>query len=114
MILIEDDVQSVARDLQAISDDLHLHYDAVQDIWVVMQDRDDEETLVTTASTLDQRVVHRVRQVCSPGYDLAAELERVEAEADAEQDRRRREMAGEVGERLSHAVRTDLGVKRNF
>jgi hypothetical protein len=114
MVLIEDDVQNVARDLQAISDDLHLHFDAAQDLWVVMQDRDGTETLVTTTRELDQRLVHRVRQVCSPSYDLAGELERVEAQADRQEAQKRSERAGEVGERLAHAFRTDLGEKRNF
>lgn len=114
MVLIEDDVQNVARSLQDISDDLYLHYDGIQGIWVVMQDRDGVETLVTTSRELDQRLVQRCREVCSPGYDLAGEIERAQAEADAEHDRGLSERLADGSERLAHAFRKDFGVKRNF
>jgi hypothetical protein len=114
MVLIDDDVQNVARDLQQISDDLFLHYDAAQDIWVVMQDKDGWETFVTSARELDQRLVQRVRQVCSPGYDLAGEVERAQADADAEHDRVQRDRFGEASDQLAHALRVDFGVKKNF
>lgn len=113
-IAIDDDVQGVARDLLAIDPSLRLHYDPHGEYYVVKQlvtERDGTvtEKLVTTALELDQRIVHRVRQIAHPSYDYAAELDRVDAAADRERDRRQAELVGPMAERLAHALRKDLG-----
>lgn len=108
-VLVDDDVAGVAQDLRAIDPSLRLHLDVEQQVYVVSQVLQGREHLVTTSQTCDQRLVARVRQVASPGYNLADELEAAEAAANREQDRLRREWVGEIGERLAHALRKDLG-----
>lgn len=117
MVAISDDVQGVARDLQDIDASLRLFRAEDDDLWVVWQDKDHpdgstSENLVTTMTgALDKRLVARVRQITSGDYDLALELERVEAQDQREQDHKRRESVGPVAERLLHAMHKDLGVK---
>lgn len=110
LVLIEEDVQDIARDLQRIDPSLFLFFSPDEEFWVVMQKVGDEEQLVTTTRDLDRRLVDRVRQVCSPGYDLIGELERLEAQAERDADHARRESLGDGAERLAHALRKDLGL----
>jgi hypothetical protein len=115
-IVVDDDVQNVARDLRAIRGTLVLEFDPVEEIWIVydrqtLEDGSEQEDLVTTSLTCDQRLVQRVREVASPGYDLVAELDKVEARADRAQDEAFREQVGDAGEKLAWALRKDLGVQ---
>lgn len=107
-VLVTEDVQNVATDLAALGD-FHLHYDPVEELYVVMQVHDGTEKLVTSARECDQRIVARVRQITAPGYDLAGELERAEREADMENVHELSELMGDRAERLGHALRKDLG-----
>jgi hypothetical protein len=59
-------------------------------------------------------VLRDARKYTNPGYDLAAELEKLEDQRDREFDHEQRERTGEAAERLAHAVRVDLGEKRHF
>ena len=113
-VLVADDVQGVANALQEVSDELHLFYDTEQALWIVeqhtpMPDGSVKESLVTTALDLDHRLVHRIREVCAPGYDLAAEIERAEKSARDAHEHARREQLGDIAERLAFAFQKDLG-----
>jgi hypothetical protein len=117
MVAVDRGPHDVATKLHAISDELRLHYDPHGDLWVVTQHRSNpdgsvSEHLVTTARVCDDRLVARVAQVASPGYDLAAELERSERQADAAHQARQGERIGDASERLAHALRKDFGVQR--
>lgn len=112
-VMVTDDVQGVANALLEVSDELRLVYDTEQALWIVeqhtpMPDGSIRESLVTTALDLDHRIVAVCREVCSPGYDLAAEIDKSEAKAQADQEHARREAVGEHAERLAHALKKDL------
>ncbi len=112
-IEIEDDVQSVAGELRELDPSLHLRYSESGRYFVVYQKLEDgSEQLVTTAKQLDKRLVKKVRRLVHASYDLAEELERGDAEADREAERRFSEDLGPAAERLRHAVRKDIGSKR--
>lgn len=118
MMIVENDVGNVATDIQAISDDLRLSYNERGDYFVVYQVIElpngyVKEHLVTTSKTCDPRLVQRVREITSDAYNFAEEMEKQDAKADKEHDARMREKVGEKGERLSHALRKDLGVEKD-
>lgn len=115
LVYVDDDVCNVAKTLRAVDPSLRLAYNEVGEYYVVYQTlADGSEHLVTTAQELDQRLVHRVAEVCSPGYDAGRELDLLHDVADAEHERHFHQRTGEVGERLAHAIRSDLNIKRNF
>jgi hypothetical protein len=122
-IEIADDVQGVARSLREIDDRFRLRADLdhVQQLvgWTVelhtpQPDGSVEEHFVGAYRELDHRVLRDARKYTNPNYDLAAELEALEDKRDRDFEHEQRERTGEVAERLAHAVRTDLGEKRNF
>lgn len=114
MVAVDHGPHDVAARLREISDELVLHFDPYENLWVVSQrqaqgDGSVKETLVTTATECDARLVARVEQIASPGYRLADELDAVEAAADREAEQRRRETLGDGAERLAFALGRDLG-----
>lgn len=113
-VLIEDDVCSIAKQLQEIDSSLRLRYSVTGGYFVVYQLLDNgDEHLVTTAAELDARLLGKVRRLASPDYDLAAELDRVDAAAQSAHDHRFSEAVGEVGQQLHHAIRRDLNLNQN-
>lgn len=120
-VLVGADVQNIAQDLHEIRASLRLEYDPGEDIWIVVDmvvERDGSiaEKLVTTWDVekngpVDQRLVQRVREIASPGYDLAAELEKADRQAERNRAHAFRQQVGAAAERLSHALRKDLGMK---
>jgi hypothetical protein len=54
-----------------------------------------------------------VQKIIHPSYNYADDLARLEQEAKKDQDRKFDEQVGEVGERLAHALRKDLGAKND-
>jgi hypothetical protein len=114
MIAVDHGPHDVATRLQEIDDELHLHYDPYEDVWIVMQarhmpDGSIKEHLVTTARECDGRLVERVRQITDSSYNVADELDRVEAQADREHDARQAEAFGDASEKLAFALQQDLG-----
>src|SRR4051812_42242161 len=85
VVYIDDDVCGIAKQIQEINPDLRLAFNEGGEYFVVYQLVPDGEHLVTTAMELDARLVERVREISAPDYNLAAELEKHEAEVDAEQ-----------------------------
>ncbi len=114
MVVLEDDVCNVVKDIQAIDRSLRVRWSEVSDLFVVYQDLGEgREHLVTTSQVLDQRLVERIRQVVSPDYDYAGALEAAEAEADRQHQHELDEQIGEVGERLHHAMLKDLNLNQD-
>lgn len=110
LVAVDDDVQNVARDLREIDPGLRLRFDEYQEFYVVYHVDGDEESLVTTAQECDQRLVKRAREISRPDYDYGLELEKAEAESKKQADDRFADQTGDVGERLAHALRKDLGL----
>jgi hypothetical protein len=108
LVVIPDDVCNVARDLRAIDRRLVVEAEDDLSVYVVVLVDGPERKLVTSAKHLDQRIVQRVQKITAEGYDFVAELEELEARADAEQAAKRRELVGDVAEKLGHAFRKDL------
>lgn len=113
-ILVDSDVQGIANALLEVSDEFHLVFNPQEDLWMLEQhiqrpDGSIKECFVSSFTECDHRIVRRAREVCAPGYDLGAELEKSEARADAEMERRRHEISGDAAEKLGHALRRDLG-----
>lgn len=114
-ILITDDVSSVARDLHEIDPKLRVRFSEGGGHYAVyFQYPDGREELVLTAQKLDQRIVKRFREIADESYDFGAEVERIDRQAERDQDARFSEQVAERGERLAHALRQDLGVKRRI
>jgi hypothetical protein len=109
MVAIDDDVAGIAAQLLEIDPSLRLRWSESGEYFVVYQDLGSTQHLVTTAQELDGRLLQRVLQVTHPDFDFAAEVDRVDAEADREAARRFSEGVGERGERLAHAIRKDMG-----
>jgi hypothetical protein len=111
MVLIEDDVCGFADELQRIDPALRLRVSEETGLFIVYQTDGPRQHLVTTATELDGRVVARVARIVhetkNGSYDLNAELERYEAEADRQAEHDRMEEQGPIFERLHHAIRKD-------
>jgi hypothetical protein len=115
LVFVEDDVCNIAQNLRDIDPSLRLAYNTKGEYFVVYQVLEDgSEHLVTTAQELDGRLVQRVARVCSPSYDTGSELDLLHDQATQAQDERFSQQVGEIGERLAHAVRQDLNIKKNF
>lgn len=115
-VAVDADVANVARDLRDISPEFRLEYDPHGDFFIVSQvrvmpDGSEEISLVTTAQDCDQRIVRRVREITAPGYDVGAEMERLDREADKRKEHALTERVGPIAEKLAWALRKDLGDK---
>lgn len=118
---ITEDVTDVAKRLREISPDLRLFFMPESDpaYWQVERhveqaDGSVDEQLVLTSMDLGAHIVERIRQISSPDYDFVAELEHLDAKAKAKEEAHFADKRGEVLEELAHAVRTDLGLRKNF
>lgn len=117
MVQVDDDVQGVANRLAEIDENLRLRYSMAGEYWVVYFKPPNEEEgngyVVTTAQEIDMRLAERVAEVFykyrQPGYSLSAELDANDKAADEARDKAFTESAGEMYERLAHAIRKDLG-----
>jgi hypothetical protein len=115
-VAIHADVGSVVAQLREIDERLHVFYVPDQAFFSVelhtpRPDGSVDEHFVGAYESLDGRVIQRIREITRPGYDLGAELERIDREAQVQADHRHREQTGEIAERVAHAVRQDLGVR---
>lgn len=118
-IVIEGDVGNVAVDLRTLHPDLRLKVSEANGVFIVSQlDRNNAgeivgDHLVTTAQECDQRLVERVRMLIDPSYDLVAEIDRLDTEADKKREYEFHQMMGDQGERLAHALRAERGVNKD-
>jgi hypothetical protein len=108
LVEISDDVCNVVKDLQALDPNVRVRHSDATGLFVLYFDKEGDEQLIFTSPFLDQRVVERFRQISEPGYDYAAELDRIDNAAEREHDARMKEKVEEASERLAHAIRTDL------
>lgn len=113
-IRITDDVTGVAKELYEIDPRIHLRYNGMQKFYAVYyEDENGDQTLISTWKECDKRIVRRVEQIYHESYDLVADMEKFDKEADAEQARREDEVFGDLGEKLAHAIRKDLELDKN-
>jgi hypothetical protein len=126
-VVVDADSCTVAGDLKTIDPTLCVRFvDGPQPFFAVYQDiknpdGSSQQHLVTTAQAyptsfgtftgLDNRVVERVREITSPGYDFMAEAAKIKSEYESKQRRAREDKLGEMGEQAAWALRKDLGVK---
>lgn len=113
-IVVTGDVGDVALRLKEVDDRFVLSYQPGEGLYVLelhtpQADGSVEEHFVGAYEELDPRIVERARQISAPGYDLAAEIERAEKEADRLHAHRQAEQIGDIGERLRFALSKDLG-----
>ena len=113
MVLIEDDVLDIAKQLHEIDPRLRVHWSEVSEHFAVYTSENEEEHLVTTCQELDQRLVNRIREIAHPSYNYGEELDRIEAKQKAESEQQFSETVGELAERLAHALRSDLGYRKD-
>jgi hypothetical protein len=115
-VQIEDDVGNVARDIKAIDKRLCVRYSEAGEYFVVYAREEwmppGDGYLVTTAQELDGRLVDRLRRVAHHSYNFADEVDRIDDEYDRQHEKRRKEQVGEIAERLSHAMRKELGLDK--
>lgn len=110
---IDKDVCNVAADLKDIDPHLRLRA-SEQGHYVVywLYDNGDED-LITTSVDLDQRIVNLMKKLGSSDYDYVTELDRLDSQAKKQADYEFSQKIGEIGERLVHALRKDLGVYKD-
>lgn len=117
VVFIDDDALGIAKQLEEMQfpsgyGKLKLAWNEFQESFVVIQVKDDgSEHIVTSAKQADGRLIDRVRRITSPSFNLAAELEAIDARADKERDWQFSQQVGEIAERLAHAVRKDTQAK---
>ena len=118
MVEIESDVNNVAADLSDLDHHFRVRWSDGGEYFVVYWRPDGADLgdgyLVTTAQELDQRVVKLVSEIHykvrnDVRYSLSAEIEANHDKADKERDHQFTERAGEMYEKLAHALRKDLG-----
>lgn len=127
-ITIDDDVQGVANALNAIDTHIKLRYSEAGEYYVVYwsddpsaaeeDDRDGNTTyLIFTAQDLDQRMVKKMEEVYwrnrQPGYSLADELDKADAEDKKRKEAEFTQENGEMYERLAHSMRKELGYNQS-
>lgn len=113
-LAIGNDVCGVMADLKAINEGFHAHYDPYEQVFVLelhlpLPEGGVKEHFVGAYTNFDQRLVQRARIYCDPTYSLSAELDAIEAQADADHERERKETWGDLGEKLNFAFKKDLG-----
>lgn len=114
LIVIESDVNNVARDVHNIHPDLFLRYNDQGGYFVVLQDMGANRRphVVTTAQECDQRLTRRVQMIVSGTlngtYDYGAEVDKQHDQTDRDNNAQFAENVGEVAEKLAWAIREDI------
>lgn len=113
-VLVEDDVLDVVRRLQEIDPSLFVTYHEQGDYFsIVEMCPDGAERIVNNVKELTPDIIEYVRMIGSEGWDVVAEMEKMDQQADRNARHRFAESVGEIGERLHHALRKDLGFDKN-
>lgn len=118
LVVIENDINNVAKDIQNIHPDLFLRYNEQGEYFVVLQDMgsDHRPHVVTTSLTCDQRLTRHVQKVVSGHlngtYDYGAEVDRQHDERDRINNAQFTENVGEISEKLAWAIREDIRKSR--
>lgn len=122
LVHVERDVWHVVETLQRIDPGLQMFFDKNQRVFVLfwkgMREKDGRAELVEdfigAYIELDQRLVRLIERIDSHGrgrYDLTRELEKLEAEKDAEHAWDQAQRVGDAADRLRHAIRRDLALE---
>jgi len=121
MILVENDVGNVAKDLKEIDPTLRLRYSEAGEYFVVYRAFEfqgaPKEELVLTAKDCDQRIVNRVREIDAQGrgnYNFAKELEKADDQRKRNALSAIKEQQREKSAEAYHEVRRKLGVKQRI
>lgn len=108
--LVENDVLDVVARLQEIDPNLFVVYQEAGNYFTIVETcKDGKERGVTNVKELTPDVVDYVRMIGSDSWDVVAEMEKMDREADAAREHGFKEKVGEIGERLHHALRRDRG-----
>ena len=112
LVEIDADVFDVAKRLHDIDRSLGVDWnDAAGYFRITQLLEDGSKHVVMTCLELTPEVIQRVARTMHPDYDLAGELAKLDRQAEQDRDSRFSDRTGEIGERLHHALRTDLGMK---
>lgn len=117
VVVVEDDVQNVVRDIKAISDRLHVFYNPqTEGFDVVEHCLDNTQRLVFSVPELDPRVLDRLRaadhwhgqdqplHILGEGEDFVARVDEHNEELQAQIDADGKGRLREAGERLAWAL----------
>ena len=109
LIEIDADVMDICNRIREIDSSLGVDWNEDGNYFRVYQlVQGGEKHVATTTRELTPEVVEEVRRIADPKYNLAGELERIDDQADKNNQHAFREKVGEAGERLHHAMRKDL------
>ena len=117
IIVIDEDVANVVRDLQRIDRRFRVSY--VEDshhYWVWLDTTENGRPGRHFVSSVegdcfDQRVVKMAERITHESYDLLAEMDKREKQIERERTERFTAPIEEHADRLHHAFRKDMGVK---
>lgn len=114
LVIIDHDVNNVAKDIKNLNPDFFLRFNEQGEYFVVLQDMGPgyRPHVVTTSQTCDQRLVSKIRQIMSPSYDYGAEIDKHHDEVDRKHEAAFKEHVGEVSEKLAWAIREDIRKSR--
>jgi hypothetical protein len=115
LLRVEGDVLGVISEITLRWPELHVFWDDVDEHWVVAEvQANGDESLTTTAKELDQRLIDRLAASRDLSADqLLKQIDDHNAKIEREQDHRLAEAAGDLGERLIHALKRD-GIYNHF
>lgn len=117
MVVVEDDVQNIVRDIKAIDDRLKVYWNAQgQEFDIIEHCLDGVERLVFSTKSLDQRVVHRLRgadhwhgrtdanHVLSDEEDVVARVDAHNEQMEEELNQHLRDQVAYAGEAIAWAM----------
>lgn len=117
VVLVDDDVQNVVRDIKALSDRLHVYFNPQTEGFDIVEScLDGTDRLVFSAAELDQRIIHRLHgadhwhgqdipeHVLGDDEDYVAKIDDHNEQVQAELDEKFRNQIYDVGERLAWAL----------
>lgn len=114
LVVIENDVNNVAKDIHNIHPDLFLRYNEQGEYFVVLQDMGPNHRphVVTTSQECDARLSRRVQALVqghvNGTYQYGAEVEKQHDERDRINNAQFEENIAESSEKLAWAIREDI------
>ena len=112
LIPVDGDVFDVCQRIREVDRSLGVEFNLKSEQYRIYEEGDDGvRRTVKWVAELTPDLPEHLRQLLHTDY--ARELERVDRQAERDAAHAFHERVGPVGERLAHAVRKDLGIKRN-
>lgn len=112
-IIIKEDLGDIAKRLHELDSRLHIRFNPVQEFYAIFARENNKEYLVGTYKSLDARMVTRMEQILSSGYDFKDEVKKQDDAADKAAEQKYDQIMGENAERLAFALRKDLGLNKD-